>query len=88
MREALIVSPLRTPIGKFGGALAPLTADALAAEVIKALVARTGIKPDTLDEVVVSQSYASSEAPCMVSVSTELDGVWRGLFADCVMYAG
>lgn len=65
MRDALIVSPLRTPIGKFGGSLAPMSADALAAAVIKALMARTGVAPETLDEVVVSQSYASSEAPCM-----------------------
>ncbi|WP_374625138.1 acetyl-CoA C-acetyltransferase [Pandoraea sp.] len=65
MRDALIVSPLRTPIGKFGGSLAPMSADALAAAVIKALMARTGVAPKTLDEVVVSQSYASSEAPCM-----------------------
>ncbi|QTD91533.1 acetyl-CoA C-acetyltransferase [Burkholderia anthina] len=75
MRDALIVSPLRTPIGKFGGALAPLTADVLAAEVIKALVARTGISPDTLDEVIVSQSYASSEAPCMGRYAALLAGL-------------
>ncbi|NML34157.1 acetyl-CoA C-acetyltransferase [Paraburkholderia antibiotica] len=75
MREALIVSPLRTPIGKFGGALASVTADVLAAEVIKAVVARTDIAPDTLDEVVVSQSYASSEAPCMGRYAALLAGL-------------
>ncbi|HGJ8975551.1 TPA: acetyl-CoA C-acetyltransferase [Pseudomonas aeruginosa] len=65
MNDALIVSPLRTPIGKFGGALAPLTADQLAAGIIQALLQRLDIPPATLDEVIVSQSYASSEAPCM-----------------------
>ncbi|HBO4185737.1 TPA: acetyl-CoA C-acyltransferase, partial [Pseudomonas aeruginosa] len=65
MHDALIVSPLRTPIGKFGGALAPLTADQLAAGIIQALLQRLDISPATLDEVIVSQSYASSEAPCM-----------------------
>ncbi|MDR5748733.1 acetyl-CoA C-acetyltransferase [Caballeronia sp. LZ029] len=75
MRDALIVSPLRTPIGKFGGALAPLNADALAAAVIKAVMARTGVPPETLDEVVVSQSYASSEAPCMGRYSALLAGL-------------
>ena len=65
MKDALIVSPLRTPIGKFGGALAPLTADQLAAFMIKQLLSRLPIAPETLDEVIVAQSYASSEAPCM-----------------------
>ena len=65
MHDALIVSPLRTPIGKFGGTLAPLTADQLAAGIIQALLQRVSIPAETLDEVIVSQSYASSEAPCM-----------------------
>ncbi|MFY1662930.1 acetyl-CoA C-acetyltransferase [Pseudomonas sp. Pseu.R1] len=65
MKDALIVSPLRTPIGKFGGALAPLTADQLAAQMIQQLLARVSIAPQTLDEVIVAQSYSSSEAPCM-----------------------
>ena len=74
MKDALIVSPLRTPIGKFGGALASLTADQLAATVIRTLIDRLGIEPGSLDEVIVSQSYSSSEAPCM--------GRYAGLLAD------
>ena len=65
MKDALIVSPLRTPIGKFGGALAPLTADQLAAHLIQTLMARVAVPGESLDEVIVAQSYASSEAPCM-----------------------
>ena len=65
MRRAAIVSAMRTPVGSFGGCLRPLSADALAAQSIRALMQRTGIDPDVLDEVIVSQSYASSEAPCM-----------------------
>lgn len=74
MKDALIVSPLRTPIGKFGGALASLTADQLAATVIRTLMSRLNIAPDSLDEVIVSQSYANSEAPCM--------GRYAALLAD------
>lgn len=65
MRDALIVSPLRTPIGKFGGLLKPLMADDLAVQIIQALMSRLDIPPSTLDDVIVSQSYASSEAPCL-----------------------
>lgn len=65
MKQATIVSPLRTPVGAFGGALRTLTADQLAVHVIQAVLQRTGLDPSLIDEVVVAQSYASSEAPCM-----------------------
>ncbi|CAN7489925.1 acetyl-CoA C-acetyltransferase [Variovorax sp. LjRoot84] len=65
MRRAAIVSPLRTAVGAFGGSLKPLPADQLASAVLKALVARSGIDPERIDEVVMAQSYANSEAPCL-----------------------
>ncbi|MDF3883032.1 acetyl-CoA C-acetyltransferase [Cupriavidus basilensis] len=64
-RHALIAYPVRTPIGKFGGAMRPLDAEQLAVRIIQAVLERSGIAPETIDEVIVSQSYASSEAPCM-----------------------
>lgn len=65
MRRAAIVSPLRTAVGAFGGSLRPLPADQLAATILKALVQRSGIDPARIDEVVMAQSYANSEAPCL-----------------------
>lgn len=65
MKDAYIVSPLRTPIGKFGGALASLTAVDLAVKVIQSIVEKTGLDTSTLDEVIIAQSYSSSEAPCI-----------------------
>ena len=65
MKEAYIVSPLRTPIGKFGGGLASLTAVDLSVKVIQSILEKTQIDPATLDEVIASQSYSSSEAPCI-----------------------
>lgn len=65
MRRAAIVAPIRTPIGGFGGTLRPLFADQLAVTVIKSLIERTGIDPSHIDEVIVSQSYANSDAPCL-----------------------
>jgi acetyl-CoA C-acetyltransferase len=64
MRRAAIVSPLRTPIGGFGGTLRPLSADQLAVAVIQALLERSAIDPGRIDEVIVAQSYASSDAAC------------------------
>jgi acetyl-CoA acyltransferase len=52
MRDAVIVDAVRTPIGKRNGTLAPVHAADLSAEVLKALVERTGIDPGTVDDVV------------------------------------
>ena len=65
MRRAVIVSPLRTAVGAFGGSLRALPADQLASTILKALVKRSGIDPDRIDEVVMAQSYSNSEAPCL-----------------------
>ena len=65
MRRAAIVAPLRTPVGRFGGALRTIPAEELAAIVIKAVVERAGIDPARIEDVVMAQSYANSEAPCI-----------------------
>lgn len=65
MRRAAIVSPLRTAVGAFGGSLRALPANQLAATILKALIARSGIDPARIDDVVMAQSYSNSEAPCL-----------------------
>ena len=52
MAEAWIVDGVRTPIGRHGGALASVRPDDLAAVAIKALVQRTGIDPESIDDVI------------------------------------
>jgi acetyl-CoA C-acetyltransferase len=74
LRRAAIVSPIRTAVGKFQGGLSNLGAGDLAAVVLKALVARTKIDPERIDEVVFAQSYGSGEAPCIAR--------WAALAAD------
>ena len=51
MNEAFIVDAVRTPMGRFGGALAPVRPDDLACLVIAALVRRTGAPGDRIDDV-------------------------------------
>jgi acetyl-CoA C-acetyltransferase len=53
MERAVIVDAVRTPIGTFQGGLSSLTAPQLGAEAIKALVARTKVDPETVDEVIM-----------------------------------
>ena len=64
-RRAAIVAPMRTPVGTFGGSLRTVPVETLAATAIKAVLARTGIDPDRIEDVSFAQSYASGEAPCI-----------------------
>ncbi len=55
MTEVVIVAAGRTAIGKFGGGLATIPASDLGAHVIRELLARTGIAPDQVSEVIMGQ---------------------------------
>ena len=64
-RRVAICSPLRTPVGSFLGSLAPLDAGALGAIIIEALMTRSGLDPERVDDVVFSQGYGNGEAPAI-----------------------
>ena len=53
MQEVYIVSAVRTPIGSFGGALSSLSATELGSIAIKGAIAKAGINPDEIDEVLI-----------------------------------
>lgn len=53
--EIVIVGAVRTPIGVFGGSLADVPASTLGAKVIAALLERTGLSPDQVEEVIMGQ---------------------------------
>ena len=55
MREVVIVAAARTAVGKFGGSIAKVAAPELGATVIKALLARSGIPGDMVNEVILGQ---------------------------------
>jgi len=55
MSNAVIVAAARTAIGKFGGSLAKVPASELGAIVIKEVLARAGVKPEQVDEVIMGQ---------------------------------
>ena len=59
--DAVIVGYVRTPIGRYGGALARLRPDAMAAIVIKALVERTGVDPSQIDDVILGCANQAGE---------------------------
>src|SRR4051794_15706813 len=61
LRSAFIVDALRTPIGRYGGALASVRPDDLGAAVIAALVARTQVDPSAIDDVVFGCANQAGE---------------------------
>lgn len=69
LREVVICEPLRTPVGRLGGSLAPLAARDLATTVLRSLVERTGLDRAAVDSVVGAQSYPTMESPAIGRVA-------------------
>jgi 3-oxoadipyl-CoA thiolase len=61
MREAVIVGAVRSPVGRYGGALKGVRPDDLAALVIRELVRRTGVSPDEVEDVVFGAANQAGE---------------------------
>ncbi|WP_328990007.1 3-oxoadipyl-CoA thiolase [Kribbella sp. NBC_01245] len=60
-RQAYLVDGIRTPIGRYGGALAAVRPDDLAAHAIRALMARTSVDPAAIDDVVLGCANQAGE---------------------------
>ncbi len=61
LRDAWIIDAVRTPIGRYGGALASVRPDDLAALVIRALVDRTGVDPAGVEDVILGCANQAGE---------------------------
>lgn len=61
MREVVIVSACRTPIGKFNGAFASLAARDLAIAAGKEAIRRAGLAPSQVDEIAMGQLYTAMQ---------------------------
>lgn len=60
-RQAVIVSALRTPVGRYGGSLAAVRPDDLAAIIIQAVVERSGIDPALIEDVYFGAANQAGE---------------------------
>ena len=65
MRRVAIVSPVRTAVGNFGGALKDIPAEELASTVIKETLERSGLDPAKVDDVILGHGYPSGENPAI-----------------------
>jgi acetyl-CoA C-acetyltransferase len=55
MNDVVITAALRTGVGKFNGSIAKIPASDLGAQIIKALLARSGVKPEQISEIIMGQ---------------------------------
>ncbi|MGK5115071.1 MULTISPECIES: acetyl-CoA C-acetyltransferase [unclassified Geodermatophilus] len=69
MRDAVICEPLRTPVGGFGGTLRDVPVQELAATVIRAVMERTGLPPESVDDVLLGHCYPTMDAPALGRVA-------------------
>ncbi|MGZ4571773.1 MAG: acetyl-CoA C-acetyltransferase [Blastococcus sp.] len=69
MRDAVICEPLRTPVGGFGGSLCDVPVQDLASTVIRALMGRSGLPPEAVEDVLLGHCYPTMEAPAIGRVA-------------------
>ncbi|GII96847.1 thiolase family protein [Sinosporangium siamense] len=61
MRNSFLVAGVRTPMGRYGGALATVRPDDLAALVVRTVIERSGIAPAAVDEVILGAANQAGE---------------------------
>ncbi len=77
--DIVISDAVRTPVGRMGGALAPLTAAELATLTLEALVDRTGLGEGDVDDVILGNGYANGEAPAIGRIAALNAGLGTGV---------
>jgi acetyl-CoA C-acetyltransferase len=63
--DIVVCMPLRTPVGRYGGAMRDLPAAALGAHVVRAILDRSALPPEEVDQVIFGHCYPTSEAPAI-----------------------
>lgn len=83
LRDVVVVDAMRTPVGRYGGVLADVRPDDLAASVIAALVRRGGVDPAAIDDIYFGAANQSGEdnrnvarmAALLAGLPVEIPGV-------------
>lgn len=69
MKDAVIVSGVRTAIGKLGGSLQDVLVEQLASQMIRSAIAKAGIADDVIDEVILGHAKQSADTPNLARVA-------------------
>lgn len=79
MSNVVICEPIRTPVGRFGGALSSLSAVDLASITLTELVRRTGLEAGEVDDVILGNCYPSGENPAIGRIAALDAGLGTGV---------
>ena len=63
--DIVICEPLRSPVGAFGGQFKDIAPEELGRQVVTALIEKSGINPEAIDDVIFGQCYPHMEAPAI-----------------------
>lgn len=63
--DVVICSPLRTPVGAYGGAFTDVPVQDLASTVVSAIVEHTGLNADSIDDLILGQASPEGSAPAL-----------------------
>ncbi|MBP2654103.1 MAG: Acetyl-CoA acetyltransferase [Firmicutes bacterium] len=85
MQDVVIVSAVRTAIGRIGGTLKTVPPEELAQIVISEAVKRAGIEPERIDEVILGQTKQSADSPNIARVAALKAGIPIAVPAYTVM---
>ena len=79
MPDIVICDPVRTPVGRYGGAFASLSAVDLASHTLRELVRRTGLGEGDVDDVILGNCYPSGEHPAIGRIAALDAGLGTGV---------
>ena len=85
MRDIVIAAPTRIAIGKMGGTIAEVTAIDLAKTVIKGVIDRSGVAPESVDEVIMGHARQSSDDPNIARLAALKAGIPETTAAYTIM---
>jgi acetyl-CoA C-acetyltransferase len=79
MSDVVICEPIRTPVGRYGGAFSSLSAVELASGLLGELVKRTGLGEGDVDDVILGNCYPSGENPAIGRIAALDAGLGTGV---------
>lgn len=85
MRDVVVIDACRTAVGSMGGSLKPLSAYDMAVAVLKGTLERSGVQPDSIDEVILGQCRQTSDEPNIARMAALKAGIPEATPAYTVM---
>ena len=84
MDDVVITAALRTAVGKFNGPIAKVAAVDLGAQIIKALLARSGVQPNQISQVIMGQVLTAGVGQNPVRQALIRRDAKKGLASLCI----